>query len=188
MATSISDTPASIGVLTQPTAGKIILDASNVHYPHFNLTFTLTGARVPITDAAASGSFGAIKLFDFVEGSVRFTGSRMNFSAFAEGTALTTAAGDAAFSIALGSAAIAAAADNSLTGTSVNVAPSLAVTLSGGTGTGTNTTALSLALDGTATAVDLYLNISGSAATIDATSYLDVTGTLTVSGQFIGDD
>lgn len=188
MATSISDTPASIGAATKPTAGKIILDASNVHYPYFHLTFTLTGARVPITDAGASGSFGTLKLFDFVEGAVRLMGSRQNYTAFAEGTALTGAAGDASFKIALGSAAVAAAADSVLTGTNVDVAPALNITLAGGVGAGTNVTALSAALDGTATAVDLYLNISGSAATIDANSYLDVTGTLTVEGQFIGDD
>jgi hypothetical protein len=31
------------------------------------------------------------------------------------------------------------------------------------------------------------LNISGSAATIDATSYIDVTGTITVTLMYLGD-
>ena len=36
----------------------------------FTLTFTLTALSIAVTDAGASGSFGATKLFDFVEGSI----------------------------------------------------------------------------------------------------------------------
>lgn len=184
----VSDTPASTGVSVAATSGRITLDANNVHWPHFNLTFTFDRARIPVTDAGASGAFGSIKLFDFVEGSIRFAGSRMDFRSFVEGAALTGGAGNANFKIGVGSAPITTATDSTLTGTQVDVAPALNVTLAGGTGTGTNTTALSLALDGTATAVDLYLNVSGSAASIAATSFIDVTGSITVSGQFLGDD
>lgn len=49
---------------------------------------------------------------------------------------------------------------------------------------GANTTAL----NGTASATALYLNWSGTAATIDASSNIDVTGTITIVGCFPGDD
>jgi len=157
----------------------------------FQLTFTLTALSVAITDGAASGSHGATKLFDFVESSIAFMGSRANYTAFAEGAALTGAAGDANFVIGLGTTAISAAADKSLGSTTqVNVGASLEITLSGGTATGSRHTGpLDIGIvDGTATAADLYLNVSGSAATIDATSTLAVTGTITVNGTLLGDD
>ena len=182
---SISDTPASIGIQALPTSGTIILEDSGVNFPHFNLTFTLNAARVPVTDAAASGSFGALKLFDFVAGVVHMESTFQNFTSFIEGAALTGGAGDANFKIGLGSAAIAVAADSALTGTSVNFGPAINVTLAGGTGTGTAVVSSNATLDGTVTPVDLVLNVSGSAATIDANSYIDVTGKITVEGTFV---
>lgn len=157
----------------------------------FQLTFTLTALSVAITDAGASGSYGAAKLFDFVESSIAFMGSRANYTAFAEGTDLTGEAGDANFVIGLGTTAISAAADKDLGSTvQVNVGSSLELTLSAGTATGSKHTGpLDIGIvDGTGTAADLYLNISGSAATIDATSTLSVTGTITVNGTLLGDD
>lgn len=157
----------------------------------FQLTFTLTAFSVSITDGAASGSHGAGKLFDFAESSIAFMGSRANYTAFAEGAALTGGAGDANFVIGLGTTAISAAADKSLGSTTqVNVGSSLEITLSGGTATGSKHTGpLDIGIvDGTGTAADLYLNISGSAATIDASSTLSVTGTITVNGTLLGDD
>lgn len=185
---AISDTPAAIGTLNQPTSGSIELSCEWGEYPYFSLTFKFIAARIVVTDAAASGSSGSLKIFDFTDGVVQMLGSRHNWTAFAEGAALTTAAGDAAFVIGFGSVA-ADAGDGALTGTEVNFGATRAVTLASGTGTGATTiTAAQTGLDGTDTAVDLYLNWSGSAATIDATSYIDVTGTLTVVGMFLGDD
>ena len=157
----------------------------------FKLTFTLAALSIAVTDGAGSGSYGATKLFDFIESSIAFTGSRANYTAFAEGAALTGAAGDAAFVIGLGTTAIAAAADGTLgTTTGVNVGSSLSITLSGGTATGTKHTGpLDIGVvDGTATAAALYLNWSGTAATIDANSTIAVTGTITVTGRMMGDD
>jgi hypothetical protein len=152
-------------------------------------TFTLTGAQVPVTDAAGSGSYGTLKLFTLPAGAAVFLGCRQNYTAFAEGAALTTAAGDAAFVLGVGSAALAAAADGSLATTSVDIgASTTTITLSGGTGAGTKISSAATAIDGTATASTINLNFSGSAATIDATSTLDVTGTITVLWSLLGDD
>jgi hypothetical protein len=149
-------------------------------------TFTLTNAQIPVTDATTSGSHGTLKLFTFPAGGIAFLGSRQNYTAFAEGAALTTAEGDAVFEIGLGTAAIAAAADGALAATNDDIGGDVNVTLSGGTGTGTGFTGAGA--DGTTTAATLNLNWSGSAATIDATSTIDVTGTITVLWSGLGDD
>lgn len=153
-----------------------------------SMAFTLTAARISVTDAAASGSSGSLKLFDFVQQALCPLACRQDYTAFAEGAALTTAAGDAAFVIALGSVA-ANAGDGALTGTEVDIADATGtITLSGGTGTGTKLNGAKTPIDGTGTATDLYLNWSGSAATIDANSTIDVTGTITLLLALMGDD
>ncbi len=155
----------------------------------FKMTFTLSAVSITVTDAAGSGSSGSLKIFDFVQGAILPLGSRQNYTAFAEGAALTTGAGDAAFVMALGSVA-ANAGDGALTGTEVDIAPSTGtITLSGGTGAGTVMGgATAAAIDGTTTATDVYLNWSGTAATIDATSTISVTGTITLLVALLGDD
>lgn len=171
----------------QPAAGRVDCVA---HYDgdFFRLVFTLTKARITVTDATTSGSSGSLKLFDFTEGAIVPLGSRQNYTAFAEGSALTTAAGDAAFVMGVGSVA-ANAGDGALTGTEVDFAPVTGtITLSEGTGAGTKIGGPGAAIDGTGTAADMYLNWSGTAATIDANSTIDVTGTVEIFGLRMGDD
>jgi hypothetical protein len=179
----------AIGAVNASVTGSLACALERVG-SFFKLTFTLAALRIAVTDAAGSGSHGATKLFDFVEGAIAFLGSRQDYTAFAEGAALTGEAGDAAFEIGVGTTAISAAADGTLgNGVNENVGQAVAVTLSEGTGTGTAVDgAKTTALNGTGTAVTLNLNWSGSAATIDATSTIDVTGTISVIGVFMGDD
>lgn len=178
-----------IGAVNQPASGTITCTIVPMG-PLFRLDFTLTAARISVTDGTTSGSHGSLKIFDFVQGAIAFLGARQNYTAFAEGAALTGAAGDAAFEIGVGTTAIAAAADGTLgNGVNENVGQAVSVTLSSGTGVGTAVDgAKTTALDGTTTALDLNLNWSGSAATIDADSTIDVTGTISVVGAFLGDD
>lgn len=185
--TTISHTPASIGTLALPTSGIVVLDDNNVHWPQFNLTFKLNKARIPVTDAGASGSFGSLKLFDFVAGVLTYKQSMQRFTSFIEGAALTGGAGDASFKLGLGSVAVAAAADSALTGTSVDVGSAVSVTLAAGVGSGSAAFVADKITDGLTTPADLYLNFSGSAATIDANSYIDVTGVVSVSGEFLSE-
>lgn len=152
------------------------------------LDFTLSAVSMTVTDAAGSGSSASLKIFDFVQAGIQPIASRQNYTAFAEGAALTGGAGDAAFVMGLGSAA-ADAGDAALTGTEVDFAPVTGtITLSGGTGTGTKFGGQGTVVDGTTTAADLYLNWSGSAATIDANSTISVTGTITLLVALLGDD
>lgn len=179
---------ASVGAQSaQPAAGTVALVVKKMGNI-LQLDFTLTAARLTVTDAAGSGASGSLQLFDFAQAGLMPLASRQDYTAFAEGAALTGAAGDAAFVMGLGSAA-ANAGDAALTGTEVDFAPVTGtITLSGGTGTGTKFGGQGTAVDGTGTAADLYLNWSGSAATIDANSTIDVTGTITLLVALLGDD
>lgn len=172
-----------------PAAGTLTLKEEAIG-PLRLFVFTLTGVRIPVTDGAGAGSHGSLKIADLPAGAFSFLGARQDYTAFSEGAALTTAAGDAAFEIGVGTTAIAAAADGTLgNGVNENVGQAVSVTNSGGTGAGTAVDgAKTTALNGTATALDLYLNWSGTAATIDADSTIDVTGTITVAALFLGDD
>lgn len=155
----------------------------------FTLDFTLTSVAVTHTDAGASGSSGSIKIFDFAEGMVTILGARMNLT-FLGDALIDTNAGDMAFKCGLGSVA-ADAGDAALTTTEVNICTiSSTVTLSSKAGTLASfpSVAVLTPIDGTATAVDLYFNESGSAATSDANGVLTVSGTITVAGMFLGDD
>lgn len=187
-----ADVASNLGALAAaPASGTVTATVSQVG-PWFSITFTLTLARMTVTDAAGSGSSGSLKIWTFAQAGVVPLGCRQNYTAFAEGSALTTAAGDAAFVMGLGSAA-ANAGDGALTGTEVDFgAVTATMTNSGGTTTGTKFSGAGLntsaALDGTSTPIDLYLNWSGTAATIDANSTFDTTGTITVVGCLLGDD
>jgi hypothetical protein len=123
------DKVAGIGVLAaQPASGSVVLANAEVRGSFFKLDFTFTAARLTVTDAAGSGSSGSLKFFDFADNTVvQMLGSRHNWTAFAEGSALTGAAGDAAFVIAFGSAA-ADAGDGALTGTEVDFGATQAIT------------------------------------------------------------
>lgn len=183
------DEDNTVGAKGSPAAGSITVKEEQFGSFHVT-TFTLIGARISVTDGAASGSYGSLKIYDMPAGAVSFLGCRQNYTAFAEGAALTGAAGDAAFEIGIGTTAISAAADGTLgNGAQENVGQAVSITLSAGTGTGTAVDgADTTALDGTATALDLNLNWSGTAVTIDASSTIDVTGTITVVWASLGDD
>jgi hypothetical protein len=182
------DKPVALGVqAAQPASGAVYLEVFD-NYPLYQMRFNFVAARITVTDAAGSGSSGSLTLFDFNAMAVQMLSSRHDWTAFAEGAALTTGVGDAAFVIAFGSAA-ANAGDGALTGTEVDFGATRSVTMSGGAGTGATTvTGAQTPLDGTATPVDLILNWSGSAATIDANSTIDVTGTATFNILVLDDD
>lgn len=184
----VDKAPAIGTQAAQPASGSVTLTVERQGPNLHKLKFVFTAARLTVTDAAGSGSSGSLKIFTFKEGAVQLLGSRHDWTAFAEGSALTTAAGDAAFVIAFGSAA-ADAGDGALTGTEVNFGATRSITLSSGTGTGATTlTTAQTPLDGTGTAIDLYLNWSGTAATIDANSTIDCTGTATFLVAHLDDD
>lgn len=169
----------------QPTSGSVDLRTDfNRATGNFRLRFTLNGARIPITDAAGSGSSGSLKLFTFIKGIVGNLQTRLNLVSCVTGAALDTSAGDAVYIMSCGTVA-ADAGDGALTSTEVDILPATAsITNSAGTGAGSKigATGTTAGLDGTVTAKDIYLNWSGTAATIDANSTYDFTGTITICG------
>lgn len=179
---------ADFGTLTQPTSGRIeVTDIkTNAATGVTRIDFKFLRARITVTDAAGSGSYGAYKFFDFSEQAIAFLGSRQDYTSYvSDGTGVPN---DTAFEIGVGTVAIAAAADGTLgNGTSENVGQAVSQTLSSGTTTGTAVTNGSV-VNGTGTACDLVLNMSGSAATVDGNGWLDVNGTFSVSFMFLGDD
>lgn len=155
--------------------------------PLARLDFTLTDVDITHTDAAGSGSSGSLKLFDFVQGAILPLGSRSNLT-FESDTTMDVA-GDLAMVYGLGSAA-ANAGDGALTGTEVDFA-AISGTVTFSSNAATSATLLKGAgtpVDGTATAADLYLNESATAATSDANGVLTVNGTISLLIAFLGDD
>jgi len=178
-------TDATIGAKADPASGTTAVTIAKLGN-FFVLTFTLTAARIAVTDAGAAGAYGATKIFDFVEGGVSFLGCRQNYTAYtADGTGVPA---DDEFVIGIGTTNISAAADAVLAAANQNVGASIAQTLVAGTTTGTGYTAANSAFDGSGTAADLYLNYSGDDVTTDGNGTLDVTGTITVVGVLLGDD
>lgn len=178
-----------IGSVPKPAHGKIEVTGIHKEGPYYRLDLKLSKARVSITDATTSGSYGALKLFDFEQQAITFLGSRADYTAFAsDGTGVPN---DTNFVIGLGTVAIQAAADKTLGSTTgVNIGASLELTLSGGTITGSKVTGpLDIGVaDGTGTATAVYLNVSGSANTVDDDGWLAVTGTISITFAFLGDD
>jgi hypothetical protein len=170
-----------------PTSGTIQVSHVKTSPVDITTTIKMNAARVPITDATSSGSYGTLKLGTFAEGFILHNGGIQDYTAFAEGSALTTAAGDAAFVIGCGTSAISAAADGALATANQDIISSLSLTLASGTITGRGGKGGGGSANGTTTAATLNLNVSGSAATIDATSYLDVTGTIIVRWGLLAD-
>lgn len=179
------DSSAQVGTVGTPSAGTIT--ASEERNGNFmTTTLTLTGARVPVTDGTTDGSHGALEIYTLPEGAVGTLGSRQNYTAFSENG--TISGGDTVFEIGVGSTSIAAAANGSLGATEDDIGGDVNVTLSGGAGTGTGLTGIAGPYDGTTTAQAVYLNWSGTAATVDQSGSIDVTGTITINWQFLGDD
>jgi uncharacterized membrane protein len=176
-----------IGTLNQPTSGRVDLTGIEVKGNITRLDFRFRRARIVVTDATTSGSYGAFKFFDFAnEQAIAFLGSRQDYTSYvSDGTGVPN---DTAFEIGVGTTAISAAADGTLgNGVNENVGQAVAQTLSTGTTTGTAVTNGSV-VNGTATALDLALNFSGSAATVDDDGWIDVNGTFSVSFTYLGDD
>jgi len=152
------------------------------------LNFTLTNVVMNCTDAGASGSSGSVQLFTFVQQAIASIGCRQNYSSIVEGGALTSSAGDAVYQVGLGSVAV-TAKDGSLGGTDQDLGGKTStITDSGGVGSGSKVSAPASVLDGTDTPVGIFLNWSGTAATIDANGTMTFTGTITLLVALLGDD
>lgn len=180
-----NDIVAAIG--TSTSVSGVTFKGNKVQYPYFYFEWELDAAEVPITDAEGSGSSGSLKLFDFNAGAVHFISSRQSYTAITESDPVS--GGDTVYDIGLGTVAIAAAADGVLTAAATydNIGAKVDVTLNTGTGTGAGLDPANVIADGTSTPCDVVINMSGTAATVDASGTAYLTGTITVAGIFMGD-
>ncbi|TPK83471.1 hypothetical protein [Mesorhizobium sp. B2-4-17] len=153
----------------------------------YRTVFTFAGMQVPVTDALA---YAGQKILDFSDGKVRIKGgtARLQFAVLT--TRASTINDSAALTWSLGSAVASSA---TLAGTMVNVLASTVRTLDGA-GAALSTASIAdvaaaVTLDGTATPVDLYLNLAFATGTdIDADGTLAVTGTATLLWENWGDN
>ena len=178
---------AAATVGAAPASGTLTMKAQYVA-GFARLTFTLTAARIAVTDSGGTGSYGTMKLADMVGGGWHFISSRQDYTAFLSDD--TGVKNNCVFDIGVGTVAIAAAEDGILTGfaTQDDIGIKVDVTLSASTGTGTGFDPCNASINGTGTDVDINLNWSGTAATVDANGTIDVTGTITVIAVFLEDD
>lgn len=146
------------------------------------LTITLAATPVTLTLNGTSTAGGGTKIWDFEEGLILPIGATSN---------LTVAnALDKSFLASLGS--VVADTGGTLATTEANFAPSTAATTSSGAGTCKMKSTVTVPtpgapLDGTATAVDLYLNSCLNADGTGATA-LTYTGTITLVYVCLGDN
>lgn len=167
-----------------PTAG---LTATHRMGKVYNTVIAIpAGTTITITDADAAGAHGSRKIVDFSQGAVRFLGATCDI-------AITAAAGiSATGAVVCGIGTSAAGTDNAtLAGAEQNVIPTTSVTLTASAGAfkGESTgTEGATTIDGTATAVDLFLNMVVSATDATANSTLTVSGTVTLHWVDLGDN
>jgi len=177
-------TTANVG--TVPSA-----DVSAVEYgtPYLHTTVFTVSGDVTITDATTAGAHGAVQLYDFPAGLVYLFGvsSDLSITAGAGGIA-----DNASVVCAVGTATV--ETDNgTLAGTDeATLGPSTAATLSSGAGACDvdGTTALIAIHNGSATAIDAFLNfaIPDAGVTDGQNDTLTVSGTVTITWAFLGDN
>lgn len=147
---------------------------------------TLKDTPVVLADNAGVVAYGGLKIFDFPQGSVVIQGATANL-VVTKSSAGVTATWNGDFSVGT----VTAANDATLSSTEANIIPSTATpaAVAGVTSAKGRSTA-ALLLDGTATAVDAYINFLVDDADHDITTTpcnLILNGTVTILWANMGD-
>ena len=167
-----------------PVASGVV--ASNVTGGVTRTVLTLTGTSITMTDAGAAGSHGSLKVYDFPAGNIAFLGATTNLTILAGSGGITDTA-----AVVGGVGTVTVATDNAtLTTTEQDLVPSTAATLTAGAGDfdGQSLTAGIAVFDGTATAIDAWLNFAIPDAGSTANDTLTVNGTITLVWANLGDN
>ena len=150
---------------------------------------TLEDFTVAMSDAAGTTGYGGAKLYDLPEGAICFLGAVADLD-LTKSSAGIDDDWDGDFSVGTDTAGT----DASLSLTEANIIPSTATPQASGgvtTAAGQTGTAGSTVVDGTATALDVYLNLLVDDADHDITSTaanIVVDGTVTLSWMNLGDN
>lgn len=150
---------------------------------------TFSNVAIALTDEAGAIAYGGLKVYDFPAGAILWHGATADL-AIVKSSAGVNDDFDGDFSLGT----VTASNNNTLSSTEANLIPSTATPQASSgatTATGQTTTALSgVIFDGTATAIDAYLNLLVDDADHDVTNTaanLLVTGTVTLFWSNLGD-
>jgi hypothetical protein len=137
---------------------------------------TFSSVVITMTDGTTNGSIGALKFYDFPVGALKIN-ARTNLT-------LVAAAGIGATATvkhAIGTAA--EATNDTLDSVQANIIASTDTVLVSSAGAAKGLSTATLFIDGTAGAIDLYLNFGVADAGSTANSTLTVSGTITITWQ-----
>ena len=177
----LRDAATSSAVAGVANAGAVVDESVGT----IRTTLKLSNQVITMTDAAAAGCHGSVKLYDFPACNLLFLGATCDLTV----TAGTGGIADtAAVVAAIGTAAV-STADATLTTTEADLIPSTAATLTAGAGAakGKTLTAGVVVFDGTTTAKDAYLNFAVPDAGSTGNDTLIVSGTITLVWSNLGD-
>lgn len=149
------------------------------------LVFTFTNVAMALTDVASTVAYAGLKFWDAPEGAVKIVGSVMNLVLTKSSAGVVAAAnGD----ISVGT--VTASNNATLTSTEANIIASTAWLMAAGVASPKLVTTAAVDLDGTAAAIDAYLNVLVDDADQDVTTTpcnIIVNGTVTLDVIVLGD-
>lgn len=146
-------------------------------------TIDIADLALATTDNGTIAS-GSQKIYDFPAGNILVLGAVGLLSIVAGAGGLTDTA-----AVVMSVGTVAAAADATLTSTEANIIPSTTATLSGGENAAVDMASTAqLIADGTATAIDAYLNVGVPDAGTSASDTLTVNGSITITWVNLGDN
>jgi hypothetical protein len=175
---------AAIGTAAEVTG--LTTEVSRVG-PFVRLLFTLDAVPLAVTDGDGSGSFASLQLFAFSDPCILVPYvTRQDYTDFVEGAALTSEDDDAAFEIGVGSAPIEGAADGALSDDEDDIGTAISIDRDSGPEVDSSAEVVNAVIDGSAAAPAIYLNWSGSAATIDDDDTLLVSGSIEIVAVVLG--
>ena len=177
----LRDAATSSAVAGVANAGAVVDESVGT----IRTTLKLSNQVITMTDAAAAGCHGSVKLYDFPACNLLFLGATCDLTVTAGAGGITDTAAVVA---AIGTAAV-STADATLTTTEADLIPSTAATLTAGAGAakGKTLTAGVVVFDGTSTAKDAYLNFAVPDAGSTGNDTLIVSGTITLVWSNLGD-
>jgi hypothetical protein len=151
---------------------------------------TCTATPISIADDAGVAQYGGVKVYDFPEGMICTYGAVIDGSLTGYASLIDTFDGD----VALGT--VTATTGNTLTGTEANILQSTPLTQAVGEVANCDTQSIATALtesgarwlDGTATAVDMYLNFVIDDNAAHGAGTATFTGTISFLWSVLGDN
>lgn len=166
-----------VTLAAQPASGSVAISGTQ-NADKITLQISLAQARLNVV-RSASGSFASIHLFDVIHADLAYIACKQSYIAFVEGPLLTGGAGNADFTIGVATASIPSPEDGILDYHSQNIGTACHQVNVAGSSNGQKLTT-GIDVNSTDSSASIYLNFAGTAASILANDYLDVTGTVTV--------